>query len=153
MDQSIEIRLDTVILFNTEKYKVLRMLDAVSVLTRNLQTQEVQKLLNEKIEAVIDCDNLPSEKITDLVKLSEKDWEIAKKRFDLVTSFLNRNNRNDTAENIAKNAGIHKSTFYRWIKKYQCTGLVSSLINDANNGGKGNKRLNKERLPSIFSTG
>lgn len=145
MDQCIEIKPGIVVLFNTEKYEVLRTLSKSSVLARNLYTRETQKLYNDKIEAVINCDNqVSSEREMDLVKLSERDWEIAKKRFDLVSLFFNSENGADTADSIARNAGIHRATFYRWVNKFNRTGKVSSLIDDENNGGKGNKRLNKE---------
>jgi hypothetical protein len=55
MDQCIEIKPGIVVLFNAEKYEVLRSLSKSSVLARNLHTQVTQKLYNDKIEEVINC--------------------------------------------------------------------------------------------------
>lgn len=146
MDQStFEIKPGTIVLFNSERFEVLRVLDASSVLARTFHSQEVQKLFVGQLEVVLDSDAETSqEKAVNLVKIAEKDWLIATKRFDLISSiFIVENNRGSVAT-IAQRAGVHKTTIYRWIKKYQRTGKVSSLINEENNGGRGKRRLNKE---------
>ena len=139
-----EIKPGVVVQFNGEKYEVLRLLDASSLLARNLHTQQVQRLFNNQVEPATDAiGERQGQRTTDLAKLAEKEWEIAKKRFDAVSLFFNNEN-NDSVVEIAKSAGIHRATLYRWIKKFNRTGKVSSLANDENQGGKGSKRLNKE---------
>ncbi|MEI6949644.1 helix-turn-helix domain-containing protein [Paraflavisolibacter sp. H34] len=147
MDQPIfEIKPGIIVLFNSERYEVLRLLDASSALARKPHTQEVQRLYIDKLEPIVEGDTkVPQEKIVDLGEVSEKNWEVAKKRFEFVSLFFEGiNGNNNTADEIANRAGVHRSTFYRWLKKYQRTGLASSLLNEENNGGRGKKRLSKE---------
>ena len=145
MAQFFEIKPGTIVLFDAKKYEVLRALNKASILARSLDTKEIQKLFCDKIEVADNSkNNLLSEGSPELSNLSEKDWEIAKKRYDLVSSFLKSNNVPGSADKLAKAAGIHRSTIYRWVKKFACTERLSSLIDEENNGGRGNKRLSKE---------
>ena len=139
-----EIKPGIIVQCNAEKYEVLRLMDASSLLARNLRTQEVQRLFNDQVEPVSDAiEKQQIQRTRDLVMLSEKQWEVAKKRFDSVSLFFD-NEKNNSVGEIAKSAGVHKATLYRWIKKFNRTGRVSSLANDENQGGKGSKRLNQE---------
>jgi putative transposase len=148
----LDIEPGNIVSFNSEKFEVLRSFDASSVLARKLHSQEVQRLfIDELSHTTDDGGEVLPEKLTELTQLSEKEWEIAKKRFDLISEVFNVDNNINSVAQISKNAGVHKTTIYRWIKKYLRTGKVSSLTNDENDGGKGGRRLNKEVEAVIHS--
>lgn len=45
---------------------------------------------------------------------------------------------------VAKKAGVHCSTVYRWIERFECTGRVSSLVALEHDGGRGKPRVSEE---------
>lgn len=87
-------------------------------------------------------------KFRGISELSESDWQTAKDRFEIIAPIINRTL---SAYAVAKQSGIGKTTLYRWLNKYAKTGLVSSLANDANDGGRGKNRL-PEEVESIIKS-
>lgn len=83
-----------------------------------------------------------------LESISDKDWEIAQKRFSIIEPIIQADrsgriiqNRTNWIQEIAKTNGVGKATIYRWLIDYNSTGLVSSLIPLERNGGKGESRM------------
>lgn len=74
-------------------------------------------------------------------QLSEKEWRNAQYRFNVILPVLK--NRGDI--NIVKKAAtdnkVSVPTIYRWVRKFESSGMVSSLANEVRFGGKGQSRL------------
>jgi len=75
--------------------------------------------------------------------LSEADWQIALKRYQIIEPLLN-NEPGVTAELVAGHAGIGRMTVFRWLKRYKETGSVMALADQPNDHGKGNSLLDPE---------
>lgn len=75
-------------LFNAEKYEVLRSLDECSILARKLHTQQVQRLFNNQLQPAVDFTKQQSGKTTDLVTLSEKTGKLQKSGSNLFLYIL-----------------------------------------------------------------
>lgn len=74
----------------------------------------------------------------------DRDWTAAVERHKLIQPLLanGRNNLEDV-QAAAASSGRSVSTIYRWIKRFEETGLVSSLLRSARND-KGQFRLDQE---------
>lgn len=73
--------------------------------------------------------------------LSEEDWVIAKKRYDIIRPILTKEKK---VFEVVFETGIGKTNLYRWLDKYDKTGCVSSLANEKKSGGRGQSRLSAE---------
>lgn len=69
--------------------------------------------------------------------LSEKDWKIAKSRYDVIAPII-ANRPDASIVSIAQKTGINKRTINRWLLKYRKNPVLSSLVASDNprNGGK-----------------
>ncbi len=79
----------------------------------------------------------------DIINISDKDWEKAKKRHGIIKPILHNSRTVEDVKLVAKNNNISTATLYRWLKRYNETGLVSSLLGQKKNGGIGKSRLLK----------
>jgi putative transposase len=145
MFKSIQIEVGLKVEHQSEAYEVTRVLDAITVLAVNEKTKRLQKLpialltLFEEQEAP----KVVEERVWDA--LSEKEQQIAEERYDAIEPLLGEfSGDGNKAKEIAAKQKVHISTIYKWINKYETTGLVSSLADEEGRGGKGKSRLNPE---------
>ena len=67
----------------------------------------------------------------DLLTIKDDDWVEARRRFEIIRPLLEMGVGQRTAEQVkavAKANDCNAATLYRWIRAYQATGLVSSLL-------------------------
>lgn len=76
--------------------------------------------------------------------LSDDKWNLAQKRYDLIAPILKKSKKRKLIQEISKRENISIPTLYRWIRTYNDTGLVSSLVGKERSGGRGKSRLSKE---------
>lgn len=131
---------------NDREYVILALADINMVLAKEVGS-------NEKV--LLKIGNVgPPKKIRDaespqpverhLADVSEEAWKMAEERRRHIEPLLHNDYRrsNALAGKVATDAGVSRATIYRWVKAFQDTGLLSSLL--LNPGGKGGKR--KTRL-------
>ncbi|MDY0181327.1 DDE-type integrase/transposase/recombinase [Aliarcobacter skirrowii] len=103
---------------------------------------------NEKIvkvhELIVEPKNIKENKKT-LVDLSEKDFEKANERFEIIKSLIDKKDR--SANDVLKVAKKYKkgiATIYRWLNTYKQYRSISSLSSKREFcGAKGKSRLNE----------
>lgn len=111
---------------------------------------------NEKIvkvhELIIEPKNIKESKKT-LVDLSEKDFDKANERYEIIRSLVNKKDR--TASDVLKIAKKYKkgiATIYRWLNTYEQYRSVSSLASKREFcGAKGKSRLN-DNIDTIINS-
>lgn len=75
---------------------------------------------------------------------SDKEWDVATERYNIILPLLSNPRRTrEQVEDIAKKHGKGVVTIYRWIKAFEETGLVSSLLRQGR-ADKGETRLDDE---------
>ena len=71
----------------------------------------------------------------------DKDWNKAVKRYEIIRPLLEQSHRERSdVEAVAEKAGKSTATIYRWIRRFEETGLVSSLLR-SNRADKGSSKL------------
>ncbi len=80
---------------------------------------------------------------TNLNAISDSDWAEARRRRDLIAPLLDgtRCPRSLIMER-ARAGGCGTTTLYRWARLYRASGLLSSLLPEKSDGGRGKTRLN-----------
>lgn len=92
------------------------------------------------MENIVTAEGIDIKTVSDV---SESDWHIALKRYQIIEPLLN-NKPGVTAELVAGHAGIGRMTVFRWLKRYRETGSILSLVDQMNDRGKGNSLLDPE---------
>ncbi|MCL9677217.1 Mu transposase C-terminal domain-containing protein [Acinetobacter sp. ACZLY 512] len=75
--------------------------------------------------------------------ISDEDWQQAWQRYQLILPLLEKGTANRTIEDVkyvARKAGKNHVTIYRWLKNYEDSGRVSSLLR------KGRSDVDSKRL-------
>jgi len=99
--------------------------------------------LKEKILLLIPPEQM-KDKIQDLSQIPEEELAKAKKRLEAITPILNSNSRR-SVDKRAKEVGVSGNTIYNWIRAYESTGQLSSLVFMGDRGGKGIPRLEEKQ--------
>lgn len=74
----------------------------------------------------------------------DKEWELALDRFDIIKPLLDKPTRTENdVRLIAQKHGKGITTIYRWLKRFEETGLVSSLLRQVR-ADKGDNKLGDE---------
>ncbi|QFT11218.1 Mu transposase C-terminal domain-containing protein [Vibrio sp. THAF190c] len=74
----------------------------------------------------------------------DKEWEVALSRFETIKPLLEKSTRTESdVERVAFECGKGVTTIYRWLKRFEETGLVSSLLRQQRTD-KGHHKLNAE---------
>lgn len=85
------------------------------------------------------------EKLDDINVLSEKKWELAQHRFELIKPIIDNPGNVDLVREISKESKKSVATLYRWVKLYKDYGTISSILGKPKTGGKGKSRLDPEQ--------
>lgn len=74
----------------------------------------------------------------------DKEWELALERFEVIKPLLDNPSRTENdVRLVAKEHGKGITTIYRWLKRFEETGLVSSLLRQVRTD-KGDNKLSDE---------
>ena len=150
MSNIIKFEIDSKIFYKDWKYIIKSYPSFNKILLKRDTTQ-----FNEKIfkvhELIVEPKNIKENKKT-LVDLSEKDFDKANERFEIIKSLIDKKDR--SANDVLKVAKKYKkgiATIYRWLNTYEQYRSISSLSSKREFcGAKGittpNKYINKLSL-------
>lgn len=85
------------------------------------------------------------DKLDDINTLSEKKWELAQERFDIIKPILENPGNADLVKEISNENNKSIATLYRWVKLYKDYGTISAILGKPKTGGKGKSRLDPEQ--------
>ena len=152
MNAQFQIEPGAVVGSKSNSYVVTHILDLDSVLARNSETGEKERLLISQLTVVPEpTEENPANKNkagatdADLVLISEEDWAEANRRYRIIHPLLTAKKRTTAmTKEAAITAAVHPVTIHRWLKAFERTGKVSALVPADKNGGRGRSRLSVE---------
>ncbi len=118
---------------------LIRIIDIQTVSVEEIETNIIHTVKINELSPYINENNIVSS--DNIHSLSEKNWNKALKRYEIIKPALNKRGNLDVIKDISKNHNVSIPTIYRWIALFDETGLVSSLA-----GKKRNANLGKSRL-------
>ncbi len=132
---------------NTESI-ILRIVDLDTVMIEEVHTNIIRTVKIYELHPYHDFS--PEAPEYEIKTLSEDKWRIAQKRYDIIEPILREKKKRKLIMEASVRNSISVPTIYRWIKKYNETGLVSSLLGLEKSGGRGKSRLS-ERVNRIIN--
>lgn len=127
------------VIYNGVECIIIRVIDTQKVSIEELFSHIIHTVHPKELSPLSDITNLDE---YDISSLSEKQWIKAKHRYQIISPILSLEKRNlDSISQIAFENKISVPTIYRWLKIYEESGLVSSLVGRKRMGGKGKSRL------------
>lgn len=145
---TISFKKGSKVYFEGNECEIIGATDFHNVLVRDKKRGEVVtvpiKQLKDAADAISDNDRTTngngSKKPFDQV--SDKHWEEAKRRYEIIKPLITSERTKKDMETRGKEFNLDPVTLYRWIKKYETTGTMSSLIPGyEQRGGKGTHRI------------
>lgn len=142
MNATIEIKPGSKVEYEGTVYEITHILDMESVLAQNPVNGDSRKLLIKDLLAPGISTEEKSQ--PDIAVVTDKDWLIAQERLAHLVPLLNVEKRTKKlVSEAAKKAGVDTVTIYRWMNKYRESMLLSSLLPEEKNGGRGKSRIDK----------
>ena len=135
-------------------YQIDQVLDLETVLAHDLESGKLSRFKVSDLGPVITPSDPPHPAgEEDLVGISEAMWQIARERFAIIRPLLltPRATLAQVGER-AGTAGINRVTVYRWLRRYQRSGRLSSLLPSERSGGRGHSRLAPDVEPIVQAT-
>lgn len=131
-----------------QKYQIKHLIDVDLVVAKNCETGRTESLFVKDLQPFIEIDEkddtLAQE--TELSLIPEEDWTEARRRYEIILPLLTNYRRTKAdVEKRAKKYESHISTLYRWIKIYEETEEVSSLLPNKGGSPRGKSKL----LPEV----
>ncbi|MBS1682151.1 MAG: DDE-type integrase/transposase/recombinase [Bacteroidetes bacterium] len=142
---TIQIKPGVEVMCKGERYLITRYIDLHTVMAEDanggIARLEIKDIM--PLELHSETEHAIKERL-DLMSITEDQWVLAQERFAVIKPILDDLGNGKLVAKAAKKTGKNKATIYRWVEKYQTTGLVSSLINREKSGGRGKSRLSPE---------
>ncbi len=140
---TITYKLGDKVMFQGRRYTIYRYLSLLLVMGQEEETSNLETLKISELSACLD--NKPKNTKEPAIDLSnEADWQLAKERFEIIKPILSKKGDGKLVQEIAESSGYGLTTIYRWLRSYEASNLLSSLLPEANEGGKGKSRLSSE---------
>lgn len=140
---SLEIKKGTKVYNLNDEYIITSIIDFNYVFAKHTSTFETMCLTIKDLSS----QPLDSKKVNvceDLSLIPQKKLDEARKRYESIKPLIGLNSRK-AVEERAKELKVSPTTLYNWLRDYNTTGQLSSLVQTKIKGGKGKSRLSKEQ--------
>ena len=135
MDRPVFIALTRglVVQIGDKRLKVTHLLTSDSFLGTDLKTGQPERCRASDITGCPNEDSAAPSGIDasmpDIAAVPDRDWAVAQKRFSIIQPLLNQpTRRRSDVENAAAAAGVHAATVYDWIRAFERSDHVTSLL-------------------------
>lgn len=135
----------TKVRFRGGTFVIARVLDLESVLGKEIGTGNPQRLAIRELSPAAEPAEEEPRAEPDILSIPDADWQEANRRYEAIQPLLGSSQR--TREEVvaqAALAGVHWTTIYAWIRKFESTERLSSLLPPKPSGGRGKSRLDPE---------
>lgn len=126
--------------YNGKPAVIIKVVDLDAISIQLLESNVIHTVKPNQVEPFKD----EHSKSTPFDALTDKEWNKAQRRYEIIKPILDGNADTEKIKEIAQANSTHYTTLYRWIKLYNDSGLVSSLAGSKKNGGKDKSRLTPE---------
>jgi len=140
---SFKIKEGLTVYYLEDEYIIRKILNFEELLAEDVKTNQLKTLKIKELKPNTVSEE-PRVKYEDITQINTKHLEKAKMRLEAIKPILNTNSRK-IVERRAKETGISTTSLYNWMKAYESTEQLSSLVLEGTKGGKNKSRLSKEQ--------
>ncbi len=135
--QKVLIDIDAIVQRDDCVYRIIQVIDFESVVGVDLNSGRTSHLRIGELRPV---DSEHAQEV-ELSEIADDDWQIAQKRYAAISPLAGKMTvgREDAVAR-AEEVGVNVATLYRWLKKFNATGSVTSLIPQKRGWKHGNRR-------------
>ncbi|MDQ3555641.1 MAG: Mu transposase C-terminal domain-containing protein [Gemmatimonadota bacterium] len=152
MRGQLEVSVGGAVRWQGRRYVVTRLVDLASVLAKDLDTGEIQRLTIAQLEPDAEAPAGTAPADVDLAGVPDADWREAERRLRAIRPLLRLERTHQILNDAARAAGVHRATLYRWITAYTASGKLTALLPPKRSGGRGKGRLAPEVEALMKST-
>lgn len=121
------IRPGTIVEHDGQRFCVRRLLSMTDFEVINVESGDVVKRSLLDLSSAHTLQD-PSPR-PDLLALDEEDWNLALDRFRIISPLVGLTQRTKAQiRDVAQKAEVNPATVYRWLERFESTGIVSSLL-------------------------
>lgn len=139
---TLKIQLGKKVIYNDREALVVKIIDLSQIMIEEIDRNVIHTVLISELSPFQEKIKTQNE---DYTLISDNNWKRAKFKFDIVSEVIESDIQSEKIKEISEREGIHLSTIYRWIKKFDKSGTIASLSNSHKKGGKGKSRLDSEQ--------
>lgn len=137
---SVDVKVGVTVSYGGDTFKITELLDFDSVVGTNLETGRCAPLRISELKPVFDTEVAPC--TVDTSDISDEDWRVAEERFEAIKPLLSDGPIGRAEVELrAEEVDVNAATLYRWLKRYNAYGSISSLIPQRRGWKKGNRRI------------
>jgi len=134
----LNLKKDEIVFYNDEQYKIIQIINFNKIAIEHIETKEIINApLNE-----LSSTNIKIKKKEYIDNYSEVEWKEAKNRYEIIKDLVFIDRTKAIVEKVAKKYNYSYVTLYEWIKLYEQTSEISSLVPNKSQRGKKGSRLN-----------
>lgn len=131
--------------FKQDTYQITQVIDFNTVIGVNVKTNKADALSIHALSPVLSEDMQNNDYIhRDLSKISDDKWKEMEYRLNCIRPLIEGKTRQEIIVHSEK-IGIHYTTLYRWLKKYQTIGSIMGLLPNRRGSKKGTTRIPQEQ--------
>jgi putative transposase len=124
------------VFYNNQEHIVIRAIDfhTLSVAPTNNKNE----IINVEIK---DLSSKPKNETVQLDVYTDAEWDEAKTKYEAIKDLVFRTKSREEVEEVAQKYNVTAMTIYRWIKTYEQSEKISSLISNKHKRGKRGSRI------------
>ncbi len=137
----VNINIGSVVQREDRVFRIIQVLDFECVIATDLSSGRTANL---RVGELRNPDKNIVEHV-ELTDIADEDWLLAQKRYAAISPLAGKLTiGRDDAELRAEEVGVNVSTLYRWLKRFNSTGSVTSLIPGKRGWKAGNRRTSPD---------
>ena len=133
----LDLSIGSKVFYNNKEHIILKAVNfhTLSIAPTDDQTQ----IINVEIK---ELSSKPKEDKVQLDTYTDEEWNEAKHKYEAIKDLVFRKKTREEVEEVASKYNVASMTVYRWIKTYEESEKISSLVSNKQKRGKKGSRIN-----------
>lgn len=132
----LSLSIGSKVFYQNKEYKIIKAVDFSTLTICSLDNED--EIINVAIK---DLSSKPKEEKVQLDTYTDEQWTEARRKYEAIKDLVFRKRTIPEVEEVAEKYDVTSMTIYRWVKTYEESEKVSSLISNKHKRGKKGSRI------------